>query len=507
MNLLDNLLLGFQTAFSLVNLTYCFFGVTIGTFIGVLPGIGPLAAVAVLMPVTFYMDPTAALVMIAGIYYGAEYGGSTASILLNLPGTASNAVTCLDGYPMAKQGRAGVALFTTTMTSFIGGSLGILLLILFAPKIADFALSFRATEYVAVMLLGLIAAAVVTQGSAFKGLIMVAFGLILGTVGVDLDSGVPRYTMGIFELRDGISIVIIATGLFGISEMIFAIHGGRAAGSVQPVKLRSMLPTSKDLAASGGPALRGAAIGSMIGALPGTGVTLAAFMSYALEKRIARDPSRFGKGAIEGIAGPESANNAAAQTAFIPTLSLGIPGSPTMALLLGAMMIHGIAPGPLLMTERPDMFWGLVASFWIGNVLLLILNIPLIGVWVRILRIPYRFLYLGILPLICVGVFSLRGSYVDVGLVLGVGIFGYFLRLLHFEPAPLLIAFVLGPMLEENFRRAMALGRGDLLYFFQDPLGSVLLISTGLILLLAVAAPAFRWMRHKKPERPGFGSS
>lgn len=492
MGLVDNLYLGFETAFSFVNLFYCFLGVTLGTFIGVLPGIGALAAVSVLMPVTFYMEPTSALVMLAGVYYGAEYGGSTASILLNLPGTASNAVTCLDGYPMAQQGRAGVALFATTIASFVGGTIGILVMMLFAPMIADVALSFQSAEYVAIMLLGLIAAAAITQGSTIKGLIMIALGVILSTVGVDAHSGTARYTFGLFELYDGISVVIIAMGLFGVSEMIFAILAVHSNTDTGKVPLRSMLPTRDEVRRSVGPTLRGSAVGSAVGALPGTGVTLAAFLAYASEKRISPRRKLFGKGAVEGVTSPESANNAAAQTAFIPTLSLGIPGSATMALLLGAMMIHGIAPGPLVMTEHPEIFWGLIASFWIGNVLLLVLNIPLIGVWVRILRIPYRYLYLGILPLICVGVFSLRGSLLDVGLMLIIGVFGYLLRLLAFEPAPLLIAFVLGPMLEENFRRTMVLGRGDLMFFFANPISATLLVLTGVILLWAILAPLIR---------------
>lgn len=487
-----NMLLGLENATSITNLFYCFVGVSVGTFIGVLPGIGPLAAVSVLMPLTFYMEPMAALVMIAGIYYGAEYGGSTASILLNLPGTAANAVTCLDGYPMALQGRAAVALFVTTIASFAGGVGGILVLTLFTPAIAEIALSLKATEYVAIMVLGLISAGVVTQGSPLKGLVMIVLGLLLSTVGIDLQTGASRYSFGTFVLYDGISVVIIAMGLFGIAEMIGAIRGKSPSLATQAVSMRSMLPRRDEVKLLGGPALRGGIIGTFVGALPGAGVTLAAFMAYAFEKKISKDPNKFGKGAIEGITAPESANNAAAQTAFIPTLSLGIPGSPTMALLLGAMMIHGITPGPLFISEKPEIFWGLIASFWIGNILLLILNIPLIGIWVWVLRVPYQALYLFIFPLICVGVFSLRNEVFDVVTVLVVGVFGYFLRQFKFEPAPLMISFVLGPMLEENFRRAVLIGRGEISYFFNSTLSSTLLILTLLIALWAIFAPALK---------------
>lgn len=500
MNLIDNMLLGLSTALTVSNLVYCLFGVTLGTFVGVLPGIGSLAAISVLMPLTFYMDPVSALVMLAGIYYGSEYGGSTASILLNLPGGPSSAVTCLDGYPMAQQGRAGVALFVASISSFVGGAMGILLMMMFTPVLADIALSLQAVEYVAIMIIGLVAAGISTKGDPLRGLVMIVLGLLIGTVGVDLQSGVPRYTLGILSLYDGVDVVILAMGLFGVGELITAITEKRDSASSQGVTLRSMLPTRSDVRQSTLPTLRGGALGSLIGALPATGATLASYLAYAIEKRISKDPSRFGRGAIEGIASPESANNAAVQTAFIPTLSLGIPGSATMAIIMGAMMVHGIAPGPMVISDRPDLFWGLIASFWIGNLMLVILNVPLIGIWVRLLSIPFRLLYLGILPLICVGVFSLRGNVVDIVLVLIVGLFGYLLRLLRFEPAPLMIAVVLGPLLEENIRRAMTLGRGDLSYFFKSPTSTVLLLAAGMMVLWVVGGPLIqKFIRRPTP--------
>ncbi|HSP24346.1 MAG TPA: tripartite tricarboxylate transporter permease, partial [Saliniramus sp.] len=392
MDLIANLTLGFETALSPTNLLYCFIGVFLGTFIGVLPGIGALAAVSMLLPVTFYLPATTALVMLAGVYYGAEYGGSIASILLNLPGTPSAAVTCLDGYPMAQQGRAGVALFMTTVASFVGASIGIVALTAFAPILVQVTLAFGPAEYFAVMLLGLLAASAVSQGSPAKGIAMVVLGLMLGCVGTDINSGEARFTMGYYPLLDGISLIALAMGLFGISEVIASINTTNGDVLKEKITFRSMLPTRDDTRRSIMPMARGTTVGTVFGTLPGTGQTIASFIAYAIEKRVSRDPGRFGKGAIEGIMSPESANNAAAQTAFIPTLTMGIPGSATMALMLGALMIHGITPGPALMTEHPDIFWGLIASFWIGTVMLVLLNIPLIGMWVRLLKIPYHFL-------------------------------------------------------------------------------------------------------------------
>jgi putative tricarboxylic transport membrane protein len=488
MELLSNLALGFDTAFSLTNLLYCFLGVLLGTFIGVLPGIGSLATVALLLPVTFHLPPTAALVMLAGVYYGATYGGSTASILLNLPGTPSTAVTCLDGYPMSRQGRAGVALFMTTIASFFGASFGIVILTLFAPGIAEFALRFGPTEYFAMMLLGLVAAATLSTGSPAKGIAMVVLGLILGMVGTDVNSGMLRFTFGMPELADGISLVAVAMGLFGVSEVIASIDRVRRGGGLPKARigLRSMVPTRQDWSRSWFPMLRGTGVGAFFGALPGAGGTIAAFLSYALEKRVAKDPSRFGKGAIEGITAPEAANNAACNTAFIPTLTLGIPGDVVMALMLGALMIHGIQPGPQLMAEHPQLFWGLIASFWIGNVLLVLLNIPLIGVWVKFLQIPYRVLYPGILLFVCLGVYSINNSTFDIFVVALFGALGYAMLLLRFEPAPLILGFVLGPLMEENLRRAMLISRGDALVFLQRPISAGLMAVTLLLLVWAI---------------------
>ncbi len=492
MDLIANLTLGFQTAFSPENLLYCFIGVFLGTFIGVLPGIGALAAVSMLLPVTYYLPATTALVMLAGVYYGSEYGGSITSILLNLPGTPSAAVTCLDGYPMAQQGRAGVALFMTAIASFVGGSIGIIALIAFAPILVQVTLAFGPAEYFAVMLLGLLAASAVSRGSPAKGIAMVVLGLMLGCVGTDLNSGAHRFTLGYFALLDGVSLIALAMGLFGISEIIASINGKTSDVIKGKITFRSMFPSRDDKRRSIMPTVRGTTIGTVFGTLPGTGQTVASFISYAIEKRVSRDPDRFGKGAVEGVMAPESANNAAAQTAFIPTLTMGIPGSATMALMLGAMMIHGIAPGPALMTDYPETFWGLIASFWIGNVLLVLLNIPLIGLWVRLLRIPYFFLYPAIIVLICIGVYSINNSIFDVSLALIFGFIGYGMRILGFEPAPLLIGFVLGPMMEENLRRAMLLAQGDFFVFFQRPISATLLTLAFVLLIWAIWSSLFQ---------------
>lgn len=482
MDIINNLIIGFSTALTVTNLFYCFVGVFLGTLLGALPGIGALAAVSMLLPLTIGLDATTALVMLAGVYYGSEYGGSTASILLNLPGTPTNAVTCLDGYPMARQGRAGVALFATTMASFFGGSVGIIALYVLAPFLAQWAIAFGPSEYFALMVLGLVAAAV-TQESPLKGLAMVVVGMMLGTVGTDVDSGVARYHLGLFELRDGISFIALAMGLFGVSEILYSLREADDAPEVQKVSLRSMIPSKEDWKRSRMPTIRGTLIGGAFGVLPGIGSTVATFIGYALEKRLAKDPSRFGKGAIEGIVSPEAANNAGAQTAFIPTLSLGIPGSATMAVMLGTLIMNGIAPGPQLMMTHPEVVWGLAASFWIGNVLLVILNIPMIGLWVRLLRVPYHLLYPAIIILICIGTYTIRSSVFDVMLVLLFGLAGYWLRLLRFHLAPVLIGFILGPMIEENFRRAMLFARGDVTVILTRPLsGLALAICLALIL-------------------------
>lgn len=493
MELLANLALGFETAATPANLFYCFVGVFLGTFIGVLPGVGPLAAVAMLLPVSFYLDPATALVMLAGVYYGAEYGGSIASILLNIPGTPSSSVTCLDGYPMARQGRAGVALFATSVASFFGAIFGVGVIVLLAPKLAEFALLFQPAEYFSVMVLGLIAASIVSSSGALRGLMMVCLGVLLGTIGVDVNSGETRFTGGIPELRDGISLVVVAMGLFGVSEVMVSLRGATQSYAGAALSWRGFFPTRAEWGRSALPALRGAATGAFFGTLPGTGQTVASFVGYALEKRISRFKSQFGKGAIEGVVVPEAANNSAAQTAFIPTLTLGIPGSTTMALMIGALMIHGITPGPRLIAEHPDLFWGLIVSFLFGNLFLLILNIPLIGLWVRLLRVPHYYLYPSVIMMICVGVYGISNSLTDVWATLAFGLLGYVLRLFKFEPAPLLIGFVLGPMMEEFFRRAMLLSRGDPMVFLERP-GSAALLGIGAALLLfSVVSPRRIW--------------
>jgi TctA family transporter len=421
--------------------------------------------------------------MVGGIYYGTAFGGSLASILLNVPGTPANAVTCLEGYPMARQGRAAVALSMTAVSSFIGASVGILLMMLFAPLIAAYALEFGPAEYFALMLMGLTTASSVSQGSALNGLGMTCLGIGLGLVGTDLNSGMQRYTFGVLELRDGLSLLGIAMGLFGVTEVIASVRTMQP-GEVNSrgITLRAMIPTRDDLGRLWGPSLRGAGIGSFFGALPGTGGMIASFMSYAVEKRVAKDPSRFGKGAIEGIIGPESANNAADQTAFIPTLTLGIPGSPALALILGILLIHGINPGPTLVSERPEMFWGLIMCFWVGNVLLLILNIPLIGIWVRVLSIPYHLLYPAILFFVCIGVYSVNNSAFDIGMVVAFSVAGYAMRLVGLPAAPLVLGFVLGPMMEIQFRRTLIFSGGDFTAFVDRPISAVLLAATALLL-------------------------
>lgn len=472
---MDDVLSGLAIAVSFSNLSYCFFGVLVGTAVGVLPGIGSLAAISMLLPITFYLDPTTAIIMLAGVYYGAEYGGSTASILLNLPGTPSNAVTCLDGYPMAQKGRAGVALFLTSIASFIGGTLGILILLAATPLFLSFALLFQSKEYFVALLLGLVMAATVSPGNPVKGLASLALGILFGLVGADVQTGIGRFTGGRMELFDGISIVIVAMGLFGVAEIIWSITDRTSPRIEGKITLRSLVPTRDDMRNSAAPMVRGTAVGSVVGPLPGAGLALASFFSYVIEKRVSRHPEKFGTGIVEGLAGPESANNAAAQTAFIPTFALGIPGTTTTAILLGAMMLHGIAPGPQFMRDNIDMFWAIVSSFWFGNLFLLILNVPFIGLWVRLLQIPYHLLYPVIISMICIGVYSLSSSVFDVMLLLVFGLIGYAMRLLDFSPAPMLMGFVLGPLLEENFRRAMLLSGGDLVALFTGPINLAML--------------------------------
>lgn len=501
MDVFANLLVGLQTAMQPTNLLFCLLGVTLGTFIGVLPGVGTLAALAMLLPITFHLEPLQALIMLAGAYYGTEYGGSTASILLRLPGSPSNAITCLDGYPMAQKGRAGIALLLTGLASFVGGSIAIVLTMIMAPAISRIALAFGPAEYCAVMIFGLVAAATIAQGAPIKGVAMVILGLLLSTIGMDINSGVPRFAFGVIDLYDGIGLAALAMGLFGVSELIASVNARDHTPANMKVTLRSMLPTRDDWKRSVFPTLRGAGIGSAFGVLPGTGPTIASLMSYATEKQIAKDKSRFGHGAVEGITAPESSNNAAAQASFIPTLSLGIPGSPTMAIMLGAMMIHGIAPGPAFLDQHQGLFWGLVGSFWIGNILLIILNVPLIGMWVSVLRIPYKILFPVIIGLICIGVFAIRLNLFDVFVVLAFGLIGYGMRLVRLEPAPLLIGFILGPMIEENLRRALLLSGGNYATFVERPISAAFMAMSGLLLIWLIYS-AMKSMRSQSAESP-----
>ena len=499
----DNLSLGLAVATSGSNLFYCLLGVTVGMLVGVLPGIGAMAALSMLFPLTFHLGATEALIMLAGIWYGTSYGGSTAAILLNVPGTPASAVTSLDGYQMARQGRAGIALIIAAIASFIGGSIGIIILMLFAPVIALYAIQFGSTEYFALMILGLVAASTITTGSTSKALAMAAFGVLLGTVGTDLSTGIQRFTFGMTAMSDGVNLVALAMGLFGIAEVISSVRlGGTTIAGGRKITFRSMIPSGKDLTTSMPPTLRGAGIGAFFGALPGTGSAIAAFVAYAVEKRVSRDPSQFGAGALAGVAGPESANNAADQTAFIPTLMLGIPGSAAMAIMIAALMIQGVTPGPNIMTQQPELFWGLIMSFWIGNLLLLIMAGPLVGIWVKLLTVPFRWLYPAILLFICIGVYSVNNSSFDVWVVVVLGALGYLFRVADLPAAPLLLGFVLGPMMEEHFRRALMFSRGDLLTFFERPISGTVLAATILIVAWSVWS-GFRANRNGVAQESG----
>lgn len=485
MEILSNLMHGFSVAFQLDNLMWAVFGVFMGNLIGVLPGMGVLAAISILLPLTYAMTPTAALIMLAGIYYGSQYGGGITSIMLNLPGTASHAVACLDGNPMARNGKAGSALLMLMLSSFFGATIGILAMILFSPVLVNVAFKFGPAEYFSMMMLGLLAGATLAKGSAIKGVAMVVMGLIFGVVGTDVNSGVSRFDFNIPELQDGLQIVALAMGLFGIADFlknINRINSGHTK-SIGKVSSRSLRPEKGDIKKSRGALVRGTAIGAAFGILPGTGPTIASFIAYATEKKVAKNPERFGRGAIEGIASPEAATSASTQTSFIPTLSLGIPGDPVMALMLGALIIHGIQPGPQMVVEHADMFWGLIASFWVGNILLLVLNLPLIGMWVRLLSVPFKYLYPAALFFVCVGVYSTNNNLFDVNIVLLFGILGYFFMRLRFEAAPLLLGFVLGPMVEENFRRALLLSRGDPMIFLERPISMVFIIACVLLMM------------------------
>ncbi len=484
---------GMMVALEPINLFYCLVGALVGTLIGVLPGLGPVATVAMLLPVTFYLQPVSALIMLAGIYYGAQYGGSTTAILVNLPGENSSVVTCLDGYQMARRGRAGPALAVAALSSLFAGCVATLFIILFAPPLAEVALAFGPAEYFSLMLLGLIAAIVLAQGSIPKALGMIVLGLVLSSVGTDVNSGGARMTFGIPELADGIGFVPLAMGLFAVGEIIKNLESPEKR-SIFTGKITDLWPTREDFRRSWPAAVRGTALGSVLGLLPGGGAMLSSFAAYALEKRLSREPQRFGQGAIEGVAAPESANNAGAQTSFIPLLTLGIPANAVIALMAGAMMIHGIQPGPQVMTKNPELFWGVVASMIVGNLMLVIINLPLIQIWVWLLKVPYRFLYPTILVFCCIGVYSLNNSVFEVLLLVLFGFMGYVLLKLRCEPAPLLLSFVLGPLMEENLRRAMQISKGDPAVFVTRPISAVLLL-LALGLLILIVLPSLRRTR------------
>ena len=497
MELIHNLTYGFEVVLRWNILVFCFLGVFVGTLIGVLPGIGAFAALAMLLPITFHLQPAAGIIMLAGIFYGACYGGSIASILLNMPGTPSATVTCLEGYPISQKGKAGVALTLTALSSFFGGTFSFILIATVALPLANIATKFGAPEFTSMVLLGLVVCSTLAGGSLLCGLAMMAFGLILGIVGIDAASAEARYTFGQVSLYDGLSLVALAMGLLGVPEIISKLSGRvpDAADVHTDVRFRSLIPKWADLKISFLPMLRGSVIGAAFGILPGTGATIAAFMSYAAERNLAKDKSAFGNGSIPGLTAPEAANNSAAQSAFIPTLTLGIPGDAITALILGALTIQGIQPGPQMLAEHADVFWGLIASFWVGNLMLLVLNIPLVGLWVRILKIPYRLLYPGILVFVCLGVYSVRSSTADLLLLLATSLFACLMRYLRLSPIPMLLGFVLGAMLEQNFRRALMISGGDLLIFFSRPISLAFLIATFVVVF---ARPTAKFIRSQR---------
>ena len=496
MDLFANLATGFSAAASWQNVGFALIGCMLGTLIGVLPGIGPIPAIAMLLPITFGLDPLSSLIMLAGIYYGAQYGGSTTSILVNMPGEASSIVTCIDGYQMARQGRAGVALAVAAIGSFFAGCVGTIFVAAFGPPLAKLAQQFNSPDYFSLMVLGLVMAVILARGSVIKAVGMVLIGLLFGLVGTDVNSGVVRYTFGISAIWDGIDFLPLVIGLFGIVEIIRNLEHGDQQRTTVGTRMRDLWPKPSELWDGWRPILRGTGLGTILGILPGGGAVLAAFASYTLEKKIAADPSRFGRGAIEGVAGPESANNAAAQTSFIPLLTLGLPSNAVMALMMGAMMIQGIAPGSAVMDKRPDLFWGMVASMWIGNAMLLIINLPLIGIWVKLLSIPYRLLYPAILLFCVIGVYSTNTEPAHLVLTATFALFGYILLKFGCEPAPLVLGFILGPVMEENLRRSLVLSRGDPMIFIERPISAVLLIMTA-IAIAFIVVPQFRKSREK----------
>jgi TctA family transporter len=494
-DLLQNLATGFSAAASLKNLWFAFLGCLLGTLIGVLPGIGPIPTIAMLLPITFGLDPLSSLVMLAGIFYGAQYGGSTTSILVNIPGEAASIVTCIDGHEMAKQGRAGPALGVAALGSFFAGTVGTIFIAGFGPPLAALAQQFNSPDYFSLMVLGLVTAVILAHGSVLKATGMVLVGLLLGLVGTDVNSGLTRYTFGIAEIWEGIDFVPMVIGMFGIVEIIRNLEHTHLPRPHLKAKMRDLWPRGEDFRNAWPAVLRGTGLGSLLGILPGGGAVLAAFASYTLEKKVAKDPSRFGKGAIEGVAGPESANNAGAQTSFIPLLTLGLPSNAIMALMMGAMIIQGIQPGAAVMTKHPELFWGMVASMWIGNLMLVIINLPLIGIWVRLLSVPYRLLYPAILLFCVIGIYSTNTNVAQLAICAVFAVFGYILLRFGCEPAPLVLGFILGPVMEENLRRSLVISRGDPIVFLERPISATLLATTVVVVLALIVLPQFRRTR------------
>ena len=493
MDLLSNLALGFGVALTPVNLVYCFLGVLIGTLVGVLPGIGPVAAMSLLLPVTFNASPEAGIIMLAGIYYGSMYGGSTTAILVNIPGEAASVVTCLDGHQMARQGRAGPALGMAALGSFIAGTVAVIGLMLVAPALARFAVKFGPAEYFSLMILGLSILAYLSHGSLIKALIMACFGIVLGLVGLDSITGAPRLTFDRMEFIDGIGLVPVVMGLFGVAEILVNLEQ-KLTRELVTSRISNLLPSREDWRESAGPLARGSAIGFLLGILPGGGAVISSFLSYGIEKRLSRTPEKFGKGAIAGVAGPEAANNAAASSGFIPLMTLGIPPNVVMALLLGAFIVHGLQPGPLLVTQNPGLFWGIVASMYIGNLMLLVLNLPLIGMWVQVLKVPYKILFPLILLFCLIGVYATSNAIFDLYVMIAFGVLGYLMRKFGYEPAPLVLAFVLGPMLENNLRKSLILSDGSFWFFVERPI-SVTCLLLALLVLLSPLLPRLRARR------------
>ncbi len=493
--LIDNLALGFSVAASLKNLGLCFLGCMIGTLIGVLPGVGPVATISMLLPLTFTVDPIGALIMLAGIYYGAQYGGSTTAILVNIPGEATSVVTALDGHQMAKQGRAGIALGVAAIGSFIAGTFSTLVIAALAVPLTRFALLFRPADYFALMVLGLMLAVVLARGSLPKALAMILIGVLLSTVGRDLVTGDERLTFGWSEIDDGLDFAVIAMGMFGFAEILRNLETPEARDVVRN-KIGRLLPNWADMRQSAMPIVRGTGIGAFLGLLPGNGAVLGPFASYTVEKKMADDPSRFGQGAIEGVAGPEAANNAGAQTSFIPMLTLGVPPNAVMALMIGAMTIHNLVPGPEIIVKQPKLFWGMIASMWIGNLMLLIINLPLIGMWVKLLKVPYRLLFPSIVLFCCIGIYSVNNNPLDVYLTAVFGLFGYILIKLDLEPAPMLLGFVLGRLLEEKLRQALAISQGSYWTFLEHKLAAGML-AVALLALIVALLPMMRRSREK----------